>query len=393
VAEDLLELIVTDAESLMDCVAHLQTVEVFGFDTEFVGEDSYHPELCLVQVATEERRYLLDPLALDSLTPFWNIVTDPAKCVIVHAGREEVRMCKHFSGQVPGNLFDVQIAAGLLGLGYPLGHAALVQQTLHAQLSKGETLTDWRKRPLTAAQIRYAYDDVRYLIPLWKKLTARLRERNRLEWAQEEFATFLEKSCGDSPTTERWRKLRGLGSFDRRKLAVVRALYQWREEQAARLNRPSRFVLRDDLLIEAAKWNPASDRDFQQLRGMPKTDLAMLSQLIESARQTPLADCPEAVERDIETPQQTLITTLLNAVLNDFCRQSSLTPALVATMSDLRALVRSQMLGESFGSESALGRGWRREAVLPELLLMLQGRKSIRIANLRAESPLEYCDT
>jgi ribonuclease D len=167
---DVREEIVTQPEELAACCAYLASCPHFGFDTEFVGEDSYHPRLCLVQVATDERLFLIDPLSTGPLDAFWALVVDPARVVIVHAGREEVRLCRLWAGRTPGNLFDLQLAAGLTGLPYPLGHGALVNQVLGIRLAKGETLTEWRHRPLTAAQVRYALDDVRYLIPLWQRL-------------------------------------------------------------------------------------------------------------------------------------------------------------------------------------------------------------------------------
>src|SRR6266849_1052128 len=153
------EQIVTQPKELEECCRYLSTCPRLGFDTEFVGEDTYHPHLCLVQVATVEKLFLIDPLTVGPLDAFWKLVTDPAHHVIVHAGREEIRLCHLWTGQTPGNLFDLQIAAGLVGLPYPLGHATLVSQLLGVQLQKGETLTEWRDRPLTPAQVRYAFDD------------------------------------------------------------------------------------------------------------------------------------------------------------------------------------------------------------------------------------------
>src|SRR5919204_4254244 len=176
------EQIISAAEELPACCEHLASCQRFGLDTEFVGEDSYHPRLCLIQVATAERLILIDPLTVGPLDAFWKLVVDPANLVVVHAGREEVRLCRLWTGQAPGNLFDLQIAAGLVGLPYPLGHAALVGQLLGVQLAKGETLTEWRDRPLTPQQIRYAFDDVRFLLPLWQRLSGRLEELGRQDW-------------------------------------------------------------------------------------------------------------------------------------------------------------------------------------------------------------------
>ncbi len=256
------EVLVHTAEDLIKCCAHLAESRRFGFDTEFVGEESYHPRLCLVQVATPETLYLIDPLAISSLEPFWKEVVDPANQVIVHAGREEVRLCHIWSGQTPGNLFDLQIAAGLAGYPYPLGHGALVLTVLGKKLAKAETLTEWRTRPLTTEQIKYAFDDVRYLLSCWERLSARLEKSKRITWAKEEFARLLENATPDEDglavSADKWRKLRGAGALDQRRLAILREIFYWREKAAAELNRPARTVLRDDLLIEIARRNAKS---------------------------------------------------------------------------------------------------------------------------------------
>src|SRR5438270_2891144 len=176
--------IITTPEALAAGCEYLAAQTHFGFDTEFVGEDSYHPRLCLVQVATEDCLFLLDPLSCGPLDAFWKLVVDPARTVIVHAGREEVRLCRLWTGATPGNLFDLQIAAGLTGGVYPMGHGNLVHQVLGVRLPKGETLTEWRERPLTPSQVRYAFDDVRYLIPLWRRLSEQLEKLGRAEWAR-----------------------------------------------------------------------------------------------------------------------------------------------------------------------------------------------------------------
>src|SRR5262245_14787833 len=120
------EVLVDSADALEACCTHLARCPTFGFDTEFVGEHSYHPELCLIQVATDTALYLIDPFAFDSLAPFWQLVVDPAHTVVVHAGREEIRLCHLACGKAPAKLVDLQIAAGLVGYPYPLGHGPLI---------------------------------------------------------------------------------------------------------------------------------------------------------------------------------------------------------------------------------------------------------------------------
>jgi ribonuclease D len=384
---DLPEAIVTTPQELTACCEHLAACRRFGFDTEFVGESTYHPHLCLVQVATAERLYLIDPLTVGPLDAFWRLVVDPQNLVVVHAGREEVRLCRLWTGQIPGNFFDLQIAAGLIGLAYPLGAGTLIHQLVGVQLAKAETLTEWRDRPLTAAQIRYAFDDVRYLLAAHERVAARLDALGRTDWAREDFGRLAAAVTPEEQPAEKWRKLRGLGSLDRRRLAVVREIYNWREETAERLNRPARTIVRDDLIVEIARRHPTRERDLQTIRGLPRRDLPAILKAVELARALPQDQWPRAAEREQDPPQVGLVANVLQAVLGDYCARHELAPGLVATSNDVKLLVRAARQGAAPPAESLLTQGWRARHVLPEVLTVLEGRRSLRIADVRADAP------
>lgn len=389
------EQIITRPDELASCCAHLAGCTRFGFDTEFVGEQTYHPHLCLVQVAAPDCLFLIDPFTVESLDPFWELVTDPAREVVVHAGREEVRLCQLWSGRAPSRLIDLQIAAGLAGLQYPLGHGALVNQVLGKSLSKGETLTEWRSRPLTKAQMRYALDDVRYLLPIWEVLEKKLAGADRLEWAREEFdrlANRFDPEESDEPEVERWRKLRGLGALDRRRLAFVRALYAWRDELAEKRNRPARTICRDDLLVEIAKRNPSRERDLQVIRGLPKRDLGEVLQVIEEACKLPIEECPRVLEREQDPPQVGMMTGILQAVLGHWSGEQQIATNLVASNQDLKLLVRARLAGRPLGNESLLTTGWRKQHLLPLLEDVLEGRRTLRVADPAGDAPLEFSE-
>lgn len=362
-----------------------------GFDTEFVGEETYDPSLCLVQVSTDDALYLIDPLSAGPLDAFWQILLDPARTVVVHAGREEIRMARRLGGKAPTNWFDLQIAAGLVGLAYPMGHGALVYQLLGIQLSKAETLTEWRHRPLSPSQISYAFDDVRFLLPLWKQLDARLDQLQRRDWAQQEFARFVTLALpeGDNATVapDKWRKLKGIGVLDRRRLAILREMFFAREEIAAELNRPPRVLVRDDLLVEIARRNPRSPQEVQTMRGMARRFVQPLWEAIESARKLPLEQLPRIEEREQDPPQVALIVNLLAAIVNDFCAREKLAIGLTATTSDLKELVRAILRKEPIPETNLLMTGWRRNFVLPVLLDLLEGKRTVRITDVRADSP------
>jgi len=384
------EFIVTDPGGVRACCDDIAQSPQVGFDTEFVGEDTYVPHLCLVQVATPTALYVLDPFDCGPLDEFWNLIADPGRLAVVHAGREEVRICYGAIGRPPANLFDVQVAAGLLGLGYPLGYGPLVQAVLRKRLHKGETLTDWRRRPLSQEQIRYAFDDVRDLLAIWKKMDAKLAKLDRSAWAKEEFANFVRRSLMESAEAERWRRLKGVSNLDAKRLAVVREVYQWREDVAARRNRPSRTVLRDDLVVEIAKRAPKTADEISNLRGVGRIDTDGLMEAVERARGLPPDEWPEEIERDNDPHSVALVASLLNVVLADWCARHDLTTPLVATSADVRKLVRAAAQGEPPPSDCGLTVGWRREQVLPVLSEVVEGRRALRVRSLEGDAPLEY---
>jgi ribonuclease D len=375
-------------QQLVSCCSQLAESPVLGFDTEFVGEQTYQPKLCLIQVATAKHLFLIDPLGVGPLDSFWRIITDPKHLVVVHAGRQDVHLCRLWAGQPPGRIFDLQIAAGLVGPVYPIGHGTLVAKELGIQIPKGETLTEWGDRPLTSKQIRYAYEDVKYLLVLMEILAERLHQRGRTAWAEEEFQLLKNDVRSEEAAREKWNKLRGLGGLDRRTLAVVRALYNWREDAAAAHNRPPRTFLRDDLIVEIARRMPSLDRDLSSVRGVGKKFVPAILQAIEDARQLPMERCPPFVEREQEQPQVPLIGSILVAVLGNYCYRAQLAVGLAANQEDLRTLVRSRLTGKPLPDRCPLSRGWRRDHILPELEAVLEGRRTLRITDITSEAPL-----
>src|SRR5271166_6258317 len=246
------EILISTPAQLRELVDQVRAAGRFGFDTEFVSEETFEPVLCLIQVATRERLAAIDPQAVRDLGPFWDLVHDPSLEVVMHAAGEDMRICLLRTGAVPRRIFDVQIAAGLVGYSYPLSLVNLVFQALRVSLPGSETRTDWRRRPLSAGQLRYALDDVRYLLPLADHIGAELRQMGRTDWAEAEFADFL-ADVANRADAERWRRLPGLHQLSRRGLEAARRLCAWREDEAGRQNRPLRQVMRDDVLIAIAK--------------------------------------------------------------------------------------------------------------------------------------------
>jgi ribonuclease D len=382
---------IVEKSDFLALVSDLGQCREFAFDTEFVGEDTYIPVLCLIQVATRDALYLVDPIAIQDVTPFWKLVADPANTVIVHGGREEVRLCRQWSGSPPGNLIDLQITAGMLGMGFPTGMASLVQTVLGHRLSKSETLTEWRARPLTLAQRNYAYDDVRYLLEINDRLNARLAELDRLEWAREEHARFVELTDPEiiAGREERWRKVKGSSQLDRRQLCLLRALHAWRETRAHEANRPVRTVMRDDLLVEISRRHPGRPGDLQMVRGLSKKDIDGILATVEAADAVPEDQWPEVLERDSEATHVQALSGLLQTVFMAMCAEMKLAPGLTCTMGEIRDLLRCRLTGPAEPTEGLLITGWRRKHVLPRLLAVLDGRVAFRL-NLESDKHLTW---
>lgn len=384
--------LITHASGLQDLVAHLRAVKRFAFDTEFVSEDTYEPVLGLIQVATTERLVAIDTMVLSDIGPFWDVLTDPDVSVVMHAAGEDLRICHLRAGRLPENLVDVQLAAGLVGYHYPISLGNLTRWELGVMLSGGETRTDWRKRPLSDAQIRYGLDDVRHLLELADRLEARLHDLGRADWARAEYHDLLnavERRCLE---TDRWRRLSGLHQLNRRGLEVARRLDAWRRDQARRTDRPLRYVLRDDLLVAIAKRQPVSKRDLEALREFNRPHLMSRSReildLIADALRVPDDALPSHGERYEEGPGLAMVVSLLSATLHQACTEHRLSPALVGSSNDLKELIHWHLSGSPDEDHPALLSGWRGAAVGGLLLEVLEGRRSLRIVDPAADVPV-----
>lgn len=354
----------------------------FAFDTEFVMEDRYEPEVCLVQLATAEQIALIDPFRKFDLTPIWALVADPSVEAVVHAGQEDLALCYQHAGRLPRNVFDVQIAAGFVGWDYPLSLQKLVQAALHHRIHKSKTLTDWRRRPLTESQFQYAAEDVAHLLAAREKIVARLIKRGRMEWAAEEFRRFEELSLYGRVEEEKLRRLKGTASMGGRQLAIVRAMLHWRDGMARELNRPARVVLKDHLLVEIAKLGLTARDEIRELRGLNLSDkhINQMGQVVAEASALPPENWPEPAAREFELPREEAIVGLLTAVLRSHCLDVGLAYGLAATKQMIRNLARHRARGGSDDSPSVeLLNGWREQTIGVLLDQILAGKQKIEV--------------
>lgn len=385
---------ITTDPALREFCLSIADCPIIAFDTEFVSEDTYQPDLCLVQVAAGGRLAIIDPFAVEDLSPFWELLATPGRETLVHAGREEFRFCKRAIGKRPAKLFDVQLAAGLVGLEYPASYGTLAYKLLGKTLSKAETRTDWRQRPLSSRQLDYALLDVLDLEAIRRVLVDRLTDLGRLDWLQTELLSWQEE-VESQDSEERWRRIGGTAGMSPRTLAIVRELYLWRDEEASRRNMPLRRVLRDDLLIELAKRQSSDVKRIRSVRGMERGDvqrhLPKIAACVEKAMALSADELP-ILEKKSSRPQLNLLGQFLSTALGSICRSASIAPSIVGTAQDVRDLIAYRLKLGTFEPNEipTLAQGWRAQVVGQVIDDLLQGDLTVRIADPLADEPLEF---
>ena len=241
--------IITTAPELGGLAARLARSPRIGLDTEFLRERTYRAELCLLQLSAPAEAVCIDPLALADLSPLAALLAAPGITKVMHASRQDLEVLLPVAG-LTRPVFDTQIAASLTGLPAQVGYADLVQRLLGHGLAKSHTRTDWSRRPLSAEQIEYALDDVRYLLPLAAALQEQLARLGRLEWLSEELAALDDARALTLEPEDAWLRLKGLRELDPARERLARALAAWRERCALEHNRPRGWILSDALLRE-----------------------------------------------------------------------------------------------------------------------------------------------
>ena len=372
--------IITTRPALDSLVERLRSLGWFAFDTEFVGEDRYKPEVCLIQVATDEIQALIDPLAGIDVLPVWELVADPSIRTVVHAGTEDLALCQIQTGRPAANVVDLQIAAGLIGLGYPTSLAKLTRTATGTRLHKSQTLTDWRRRPLEADQISYAVEDVIHLPAIHRFIHARLEALGRMAWAEMEFEELCIAAAKQTTNPTQLRRLKGAGSLNARELSIAEALLAERDQLAMELDRPARTVVRDHLIAELARRGWTDPHRIRSLRGLNlgMANIKRLAKVIETAKSQPAKDHPDlATEGD--TNEEEVLLSVLSAVLRDYCNRNQISYSLLASKDDLRQIVRRRTRADEPNGNIHLCSGWRGKALGSLLEDVLSGQKALRV--------------
>jgi ribonuclease D len=365
-----------DFDQVMQSIAHAPWV---GFDTEFVGEKSYIPVLCLLQIIAGEEIYLVDTLHISNLDRFLDIIADPNVLKITHAGDNDYRLLYTLFGTVPVNTFDTQIAAGFVGYNYPAGFGKIVEKELRITLTKSHTVADWTIRPLEQKALNYAIEDVKYLPALHEKLTRKMNKHQRESWCREENRKWETESFYIVDPNKELLASDLVHHLDYKEKVFLMRLYKWRVQRAIELNIPKEQVLQSrhiSTVLRSTKDGPNAFRSNRTLsEGVWKKNLdAWLVLWREKASDDEQAFLNSLPKPLPENPEREWTMELLYHFVKKQCIEHEISAALLLPKGDFNRLKSGS---EDF--DHSLLVGWRAELMGTELVEWMKKGGKVKI--------------
>ena len=334
-----------------------------GVDTEFMREKTYFAQLCLIQISTNDAIFCVDPLVENGQGEFWEALL--ATSWVVHSARQDIEVIYQTVGTMPSEIFDTQIAAGLLGMPAQVGYAGLVKDLFDVEMAKSHTRADWTRRPLSEAVLDYAAEDVLYLLPAAEILSEGLDKKNRLDWARQDSALLLDPLLYDVAGSQAVDRLKGARNFRGAKRAAAVSLAAWREEEAIRRNRPRQWIIRDNVLLDIAYQLPTSEKQLAGIEGIsPKLVGRAGRQLIEAVGASKDDKSGYEPPRPPDEEQKTLLKKM-QALVAECAKDLDLAAETVASKRELSAVIISG------NRDTRVFSGWRRDLIGERLLQLL----------------------
>lgn len=347
--------LVDDPRTLADVIQRVSGAGLVAIDTEFVRERTYYPELCVLQLATNDMIAAIDCLAPTDLGPLMEALTAEDRPWLLHSARQDLEVLFYLSGKLPTRLIDTQIAAGLTGFPLQIGLKDLLEETIGVTIGKQHTRADWSRRPMPDAMVQYALDDVRHLLSLWHWLELRLEAMSRKAWFDEECERQLSLPI-EPDLLSLAERTKGIGGLRGEQRSAAFALVAWREARAQKRNRPRRWILADDEIVRIARSRPETMSDLKRIDGLPSRLVSRSGQEILSAIRdaAPVDDVPDrdAPDRDAVRSLQKEVRARAEAV--------GIPPELLATRRDISLAAQGL-------PPKIMTTGWRR-ALLAELI-------------------------
>ncbi len=363
--------------ALDETIARVAGAPQLAVDTEADSLHSYFDKVCLIQLSVPDEDFIVDPLTGVDLARFGAVLVDPAITKVFHGGDYDLRILNRDFGFTITNLIDTSVCAQLLGY-EGIGLAALLDRHFGLKLNKTHQRADWSMRPLPPDMLEYAATDTHYLIELAAKLRAELEALGRWEWALEEFARLEQVRYRETDEeVEHWRKTKNIGNLDRRSLAVVRDIYEWRDALARKADRPPFKILGNDSIVEIAKAKPATHKDLTKIAAVSRYHADRygrdLVNIVRRVLEIPEAELPEKNEPKPWIRDKALENRInrLKTVRDRFAKELKIDPSVLGARHILSAVATSGTL------DVPNMREWQKKVMGDALLAVLEPERKL----------------
>lgn len=363
-------ILVQDDAGLCETLAALDGCQELAVDTEFMRTNTYYPQVALLQLCAGDTAYLIDPLAISELDDLRALLLNPGVSKILHSCSEDLEVFRRWLGVLPAPLIDTQRAMAMLGEGFGVGYRALVEKLLGVELEKGETRSDWLRRPLSESQCHYAAQDVLQLWRAWPLLRERIEAAGRMPWLREEGEEVARAMT--ERETDNYRRIKGAGRLGARELAALQALAEWREERARSVDKPRGWVVDDKACIGIAQHLPQTVDELAALALLPPQVLRKQSEALLAcvSRATALDEqALPLVFPGALTPDQRARIKTLRQTVKSIAEAENIAPEILVTGADLELLLRHAD-GQSVTPPLRF-EGWRESVVIEPLRSLL----------------------
>jgi ribonuclease D len=346
----------------------ISTHDQIVIDTEFVRTNTYAPHLGLVQIAAGDTIVCVDPLADMDMSHCWDLLFDPARANILHSGSQDMEVLWFTCKQVIQNPIDTQVCSALLGYPAQIGYAGLAKELLDVDISKDQTRTDWTRRPLTDAQLKYAAEDVEHLGKMHDILKQRLTDLGRYEWALEDSRLLCNTSLYKPAPDKAWQRLKSIPFLPADQQARARVLAAWREQRAVNSDKPRGWILSDKALLHMAEQNPARLAALNDINDMPQGLIRNQGERLLNV----ITDANKALASGTVSYQQIFpdrdkdkaLLKKLSAIVRAEAEKLGIANEVLGSKRDIQALIRGE-------GNSRITNGWRNaligEAMLAEI--------------------------
>lgn len=375
--------IIESTAQLSELTQELRAAPYLALDTEFMRDQTYWPKLCLIQIAAPGVEAIVDPLAAGiDLAPFYGLLKEPHIVKVLHAARQDIEIFCQQGGVIPKPLFDTQIAAMVCGFGDAASYETLARKIARVEIDKSARYSDWSHRPLSRRQLEYAMADVTHLRTIYETMTGTLARTGRAAWVEEEIAALSDPKLYRLDPKDAWRRLKPR-TANRRFLAMLAAIAEWREREAQARDIPRGRILKDEALTEIAAHPPETAEALERVRAVPRGFAASrlgksLLEAIEAGRSAKPPESMDAPQRRRKHEPSVATIDLLKTLLRLKAEEIGVAPRLIANADDIESLAAQDDDGV------AALHGWRFDVFGRDALALRKGELAIALENGQA---------